>query len=328
MERIGRLIVGLCLLLILLIGVPLSAQDDDGDDTLYNTNPADCDVSLDYVALATDAVYAEDREQAIHDLSCNIKLDPSSYDAWYLRGFYFSVFAEYEAAIDDSTRAIEIDPTDPRGYSNRASSLGELGEYQNAINDYTRAIELDPENPAMYNSRAYVYTQIDDHQAAIDDYTRVIELIPYNPILYNNRGWQYELMGEMELAAADYFQNITMREQQFLEESYLRYGFTQTLNVEPDNYYRVWFNAREGDIVDITVTSEDGSIDPMIVLVSEDDTPLFANDDRDLENEDYNSAIFGYVIPENGTYQLYVNQWFGDNNSGTLEVLIEAGVSY
>ncbi|MEQ8677028.1 MAG: tetratricopeptide repeat protein [Aggregatilineales bacterium] len=319
--------MGLTLLLILMIGAPLHAQDDDGDDTRYDSNPTDCDVSLDYVELATEAVDAGDMEQVIHDLSCNIKTDPSSYDAWYLRGFYFAVNDQHEAAIADYTRAIEIDATEPVGYSDRAFSLYMLGEYQNAINDYTRAIELDPDDPNAHYSRAGVYSEIEDHQAAIDDYTRVIELDPDNSSTYNNRGWQYELIGEMTLSAADYYQHIIMT-REYLEDTYLRYGFTQTLYMEPDNYYRVWFDAREGDIIDITVNSEDGGIDPMIVLVSDDDTPLYANDDRDLDNGDYNSAIFGYVIPETGTYQLYVNQWLEDANFGMLEVLIEAGVSY
>lgn len=230
----------------------------------------------------------------------------------------------------DDELPFDLNPADCNtkwDYNTLGLEARDANEMALAVHHFSCAIKADSESFDAFFNRAYALGQLEEYELAVEDYTRAIDINPADSVVYNNRAWEYELLGETELSAADYLQHILIR-RTVRDDWYTGYGYPQTIYMDADNYYRVWFDARAGDIIDIEVTSEDGSIDPLIVLTFEDDTPLIANDDRDLENEDYNSGIYGYIIPETGTYSLYVTQWNEDDTIGTLQVMVEAGVSY
>lgn len=87
-------------------------------------------------------------QEAIHDFSYAISLDPDRADAYNNRGIVFVKKKKFDLAIRDFSRAIQIHPRDPVSYSNRGGAYHEKGSYQLATQDYSKAMELEGPQPA------------------------------------------------------------------------------------------------------------------------------------------------------------------------------------
>lgn len=84
-------------------------------------------------------------------------------------------------------------------------------------------------------------------------------------------------------------------------EAQLEYNSGGEGNLE-SGYYDAWlFTGSADDVVSIAVTSDD--IDPYIELYGPEDNLLIMNDD---DGTSFNSLIDGFVLPEDGTYEVVV----------------------
>lgn len=82
------------------------------------------------------------------------------------------------------------------------------------------------------------------------------------------------------------------------------------------------FNASEGDVVDISMNSDD--LDPFVVVFDENGVPLAMNDD----SEGLNSFIEGFEVPADGSYFILATTYMGssgeeENKGGNFELLVE-----
>jgi serine protease Do len=82
------------------------------------------------------------------------------------------------------------------------------------------------------------------------------------------------------------------------------------------------FNASEGDVVDISMTSND--IDPFIVILDENGVPVAMNDD----SEGLNSLVEGFEVPADGSYFILATTFLGsfgeeETDGGDFELLVE-----
>jgi len=73
--------------------------------------------------------------------------------AYCIRGFSYSILAQYQRAIQDFDLAIRLDPHVADVYMNRGFSYYSLRQYQRAIQDYDEAIQLDTQLAEAYVNR-------------------------------------------------------------------------------------------------------------------------------------------------------------------------------
>ncbi len=111
---------------------------------------------------------------------------PSSKEA-YEQGKKSFDEGKYEEAISHLDQAIEQDPTSKNAYLLRGTSYDYIGQYDQAIQDYTRAIEIDPQFVGAYNNRGSVYITLEDYEHGLPDLNKALELNPENANSYYNR---------------------------------------------------------------------------------------------------------------------------------------------
>jgi hypothetical protein len=90
-------------------------------------------------------------------------------------------------------------------------------------------------------------------------------------------------------------------------DTLIRYGETVSDTVQNDVYARFYqFVGEEGDIIAITVETQTGTLDPIVVLRTADDINLATNDDA--ESFTRNSRL-DYTLPESGQYVIVVTRY-------------------
>lgn len=84
--------------------------------------------------------------------------------------------------------------------------------------------------------------------------------------------------------------------------------------------YHQPFDAQAGQVINASTTSVyPNAVDPVLLVVHPDGTPLAFNDDAGDETLD--ASIANYAIPESGTYELVVSHANG-GSEGNIEILI------
>ena len=113
--------------------------------------------------------FAEQCDQAIRGYTSAIQRNPGDADAWFGRGFVYSLMGRQQDAIRDYTRAIELNPEHPVAYENRGTAYYRQGVYDKALQDYTRAIERTPDSAVAYENRAWARYRLKDYAGAQAD---------------------------------------------------------------------------------------------------------------------------------------------------------------
>ena len=75
----------------------------------------------------------------------------------------------YEEAIHDYTQIIKIDPLDPQALFNRGVAKLKLDLFETAFTDFTGVIKLDKNFAEAYYNRANASLQLNDSDKACDD---------------------------------------------------------------------------------------------------------------------------------------------------------------
>ncbi len=88
------------------------------------------------------------------------------------------------------------------------------------------------------------------------------------------------------------------------------------------------YEGTEGEIVTITVSSEDGSLDPTLTLLNPDGDEIGFNDDHnsDLDLNRFDSALIDVELDSDGVYTLVINTFSGSGD-GMILVTLDSGAS-
>lgn len=90
-------------------------------------------------------------------------------------------------------------------------------------------------------------------------------------------------------------------------DTLIRYGDTISDTIQNDVYARFYqFMAEAGDTIVLTVETQTGNLDPIVVLRTADDTNIAQNDDAD---DFTRNARLQYTIPEAGQYIIAVTRY-------------------
>jgi tetratricopeptide (TPR) repeat protein len=153
----------------------------------------------------------ENYQQAIHDYTRAIALDPHLVNAYNARGFVYYKFKEYQSAIEDFNQAIELDSKYASPYLNRGRVYSALKEYEQAIEDYNQAITLDSKRSSAYHERGLAYSALKEYQRAIADFDQAITLDPHFAWSFAHRGDAYVSLKEYKRGIPDFDRFIELK---------------------------------------------------------------------------------------------------------------------
>ena len=112
----------------------------------------------------------EDYTGAIDYYTKELAAKPGNLNAYYRRGFTYSVLGNHKAAIRDYSIIIRKDPGYVWAYISRGSSKNKLKLFKEALEDFDKAIEIEPKNQEAYNNRGWAKHGLGDKKGACKDW--------------------------------------------------------------------------------------------------------------------------------------------------------------
>lgn len=116
-------------------------------------------------------------DEALHDYSQSIELNPGSADVYNNRGNLHKRMGRYKAAIHDYDRAIEINPYKINSIKNRGWCYETIGDLQRALKDYDTLADTYGDHNA-YFLRGKLLLKTDELDRAVDDLETAAGLRP------------------------------------------------------------------------------------------------------------------------------------------------------
>lgn len=272
-----------------------------------------------------DALEAENFEQAIIDLSLYILLNPTDPRGYYLRGLGYYSLDDLDPAIDNMTQGLRYSEAIPELHASLLATRSEFyavsGDDASAVEDLDALIAMRP-SPEAYAQRALLRLSGSAFEEAVSDLDEAIDLAEGSqPALYFYRAHAQDALQNQQAAASDFLEWVNGIGEQTADEGPLESGGEVTLQMAQSLVYRIDFDAKRGDEINVLVRAIAGDINPLLVLLAPDGTPLVGNDDARL-GRDTNAAVVGYEAPEAGAYHLLVTHSIS-GYSGRVQVLIE-----
>lgn len=135
-------------------------------------------------------------ESAEADLQVVVDALPQTAEDYMGKGVTKSLLEDLEGSLSAYTEAIRINPSDYLVYYLRGLAIFKLGDYANSINDYSAALKIKYDHAASYLQRGIAKYYLNDKNEAISDLNMAIRLKPQNAQAYyfrglSNRGMYY-----------------------------------------------------------------------------------------------------------------------------------------
>jgi tetratricopeptide (TPR) repeat protein len=270
----------------------------------------------------------ENYTRAIDDYTRALNLRPYDATVYVLRGnAYFSLGETGEAMLDYDL-ALEYNHQYLEAYRNRSflhytlennaeGALDELlatgleeyqsQDYRSAIDDFTEVIETDDgatrATAYAYYLRGQVYFELEDIESALEDFTTAAEYYPEMHDAYMSRGYVQAQEGDVEGAGQSFYRRMEIIEQTLFEDE-ISIGDDLDIAMDYGYVYHLTFEGLGGESITIEARDNDASgVDPLIVLVDPDGTPIAGDDD----NGGSLDSQMRVRLPSDGTYTLWVS---------------------
>lgn len=282
--------------------------------------------------------------RAIDDFTRAIRILPYDWTAYTFRAGVYAQSGQIGDALNDYDTAIELNPRYAPAFTGRSLLLDQQGESDaaqidqliaegitsftrqdlpGALSKFTQAIEVDDTPDASvanaYYNRALVHSTMGDVDASIEDYTAAIELDPNMHDSYLGRGISYVEIEESAKAGEDFAERIDLLAEDTTEGT-LVIGESQDVTMTYGQVFRFTFEGEEGQQLDVSARdlSQIG-VDPLIVLLDPDGTPIGGDDDSGGELD---AHLPNFELPADGTYTLIVSHANGGYD-GVVNVLVQ-----
>lgn len=311
----------------LLVVALVSAQTALAQDAQQGGSDAPVVAGQGLFTSAQTALDSEDYDRAVLNLSLFILLNPTNSQGYYLRGVSYLGRGDGDAAVADLNAAIQYAPEDVFTaayradlFTTRANIYLSLEDTDTALDDLTLAIEVDPTTD-RYLSRAGFHARLEDLDSALEDVDSAIGLgdTAELPRLYLIRASVNFLREDGSAAAADYYNFVGVIGQETRQTDPLPENQPVSLPMTQGLVYRIPITAQTGESFSaIAAPAEDSQVDPLIVLLAPDGTPLVGIDD--INQTDLSALIEDYALPESGEYTLIVTH-SGGGAEGDLVVV-------
>lgn len=132
--------------------------------------------SHDFKLLGTALLARGDVSGAEDALRAAIRIDSSSFSAWFAMGHCHFRQGRFLEAAGDFAACIARGPEFAWTHFNRGLSLARAGRTVDAKGEYDRAIELDPQFAEALVDRALIQLELGQIESARDDLTRALDL--------------------------------------------------------------------------------------------------------------------------------------------------------
>jgi tetratricopeptide (TPR) repeat protein len=295
-----------------------------------------------------------DYERIIEACTLAIEDNPINADAWFSRAYAYTELGQLDDSIADYTQSLALDPDNQYAYGNRGYAYYLQSDFDSAIADYTRGLEIDDSLSWILANRAYAYydngdldlARVDaetlieqgaadgymvmagiveaegDYQAAIQNYSQAILIEPMYANAYVGRGFNLWQLGDFEDSAPDFYQWLVLSGQnvETLDAEVIEFPFT--LEFDGANYYQLPLEGGVGVELNVTAVAEEVTIDPLLILLDSDDTPIYADDDTGGGEFGLDATITDFPLPSVEGYTLIIG-YSGGGSSGRAEVTVE-----
>jgi len=143
------------------------------------------------------ASHYADASKVLEDL---LKLDPSNYEAWRLRGDALVQLKRYDKALISYDKAIGIAPTQAQAWMSRGEALRLSENFDEALKSYDKATELEPKYAWAWLSRGDILRRLGRNEEALQTYDRAIALEAANAWIWINRAHSLNSLNRSEEA--------------------------------------------------------------------------------------------------------------------------------
>jgi tetratricopeptide (TPR) repeat protein len=146
----------------------------------------------------------EQVENAIHDYSAALSLNPFYQEAVYNRGIAYERIGAFDLALRDYDRALVLNPSNYHALNNRGILYGRSGSYDISIACFDRALAINPKHPESYFNRGITFSSMGKTRDALEDFSRAIDLNRRFAQAYLQRGNIFLRMDQKTQAIADF----------------------------------------------------------------------------------------------------------------------------
>lgn len=246
--------------------------------------------------------------------------DLGTFDEYVTRGYDAYLAYDYHAAAADYECALLLDPENIDLIAGLGAVYYFVGDYEKSIENFTIALEIDPNNQDVRLIRAYIYTEQGLYAEALADANLMLEIDSNFAEAYLSRAWVYVYSGEEGTMHADFLRWLELTEQNRFELSLADAANYENLPIAEWDVYAIRFEGEAGTSFRAAASSQD-NIDPLLVLIAPDGTPINSDDDGGVN---LNAVISRFDLPQTGEYTLVLGQ-AGAYGSGTIELSVVLG---
>ena len=149
-------------------------------------------------------IEARDYQSAVKSLTSFLEDNPSSDEAYFLRGKAYHELGILDEATNDYTKAIELNPSAFKAHNNKGLIYGQLRRFDLATKSFTKAISINPQHKESFNNRGVAKAASGDPNGAIKDFTISIKIDNeyLAPVL--NRSFVFDMQGKQKEACKDW----------------------------------------------------------------------------------------------------------------------------
>ncbi len=298
---------------------------EDLSAALEHTAPSPAYEAAVYYTRATLYLDQNNTRAALEDLNAAIAAYPQDIDSLSLRAQLLTFTEEYAAALEDYDRLVELQPDQAAHYMDRAFVNAQLGDLETALENYNQAVDLNPADAVPYAQRALFHAALSNFADALDDLNSAIDLNPANSRFYLLRGSVNTAADNPTDAAADYFQWLSLNvTREFVLPTALTSNQNFTVEMEQGWIYSIPFQVAAGQTVSVDArgVSQQQPIDPLLVILDAEGSPLVADDDS---AGNLGAFIQDYLFDEEGEYTLIIGQAAGGVQQGDVVVQVSFG---
>lgn len=149
------------------------------------------------------------QEEAEHLLF--VLQSPRSGQQWVLQGIVHQFHGNQEEAIHDYSEALVIDPNNTFTYIMRGNIFAEEQLFEKAIRDYKQALQFDPALTQAYYNQGIIHMKQEQYLEALENFTSSLYSDPGNTHLLRCKGKALLELGQYEEALLTY-DNVLQRD--------------------------------------------------------------------------------------------------------------------
>jgi serine/threonine protein kinase/tetratricopeptide (TPR) repeat protein len=140
---------------------------------------------------------------AQEDLTRAVTLSAAADMAWYERARVRLLLDDLEGARSDASRALDLDPANADAWDVRAEARGRLGDARGMEGDETQVLRLTPDEADPYADRATARLLLRNPAGALEDLGEGLRRSPRWAFAYGQQGRVRALLGDREGAVRD-----------------------------------------------------------------------------------------------------------------------------